>query len=310
MSVSVATVIVAGLTGAGKSSALQQLERLGFTTLESLPPHLIAPTLEQVGPQYPRLAIGLDLRRLAWLDYLDSFWAYLDKHQPTLVFLDARDDRIVQRLTALRRTHPFVTQSASVGILEAIQTEREWLDRIRQRSTHIMDTSDLSLADLRERLDDITQARPQILSLTLLSFGFKFGVPVDANLMFDVRFLVNPYYDPDLRILTGQDPALQAFLFADPLTQTTYQTITDLLNQWLPAYSRERRSQVTLAIGCTGGQHRSVALIERLAQDLKTQWAQDPDPAVIYQLSVIHRHVKQSQAELAQVLHGSVTGRV
>ncbi len=296
MSNSVSLVIVAGLTGSGKSSALQQLERLGYTPIEALPPNLISLTVAQIETHYSQLAIGLDLRSPALLQDLDLLETFLDQSQALLLFLEATNEILVQRLTAHRRPHPFIGCPPQGGLLEAIQLEREWLDPVRHLSSRVIDTSTLSLSTLRQQIEQLIQPNPRYLTLTLLSFGFKYGVPIDANLMFDVRFLVNPYYHPDLRLLTGQDPQLQEYLFADPLTQRTYQQILSLLTQWIPAYLAEQRPHLTVAIGCTGGQHRSVTIVERLAADLDIKL----DNQLKHPIQISHRHLLQSQAELAQ----------
>jgi UPF0042 nucleotide-binding protein len=234
----------------------------------------------------------LDLRRETLLTDLEALLMLLQEQHIPLIFLEAEDAVLVRRLSANRRRHPYAL-SAGGGVLEGIEQERSLLNLIRSQSTHVLDTSHLTSAQLLLQLEQQVLGAAAPLSLTLISFGFKYGVPVDANLMFDVRFLVNPYFVPHLRLLTGQDPELQSFLFADPLTQQTYEQIRTLVIHFLPAYQAERRSHLTIAIGCTGGQHRSVTLIERLAQELA-----EPGTSAL-QLQVVHRHLSDSQRELA-----------
>jgi UPF0042 nucleotide-binding protein len=203
---------------------------------------------------------------------------------------------LLNRLSAHRRPHPY---GEAAGLWEAIEQERLALAPVRERCTHWLDTSDLNAQQLRQQLQALVQGIPQPLNLRLVSFGFKYGVPPDANLLFDVRFLPNPFFQPHLRRLTGQDPLLQEFLFADPITQSTYQHILSLVKAFWPHYRAERRPHLTLAIGCTGGQHRSVALVERLAQDLQP-WTVPAGNHVLPDLNVQvqHRHLLDSQREL------------
>ena len=292
MFVSPTTVVIAGLTGSGKSLAVQQLESLGFVGIDALPPEVVPQVIESSQIHHPRLALVVDLRCPGLVEQMNSLGAWLQSHSLPLLFLESRDEILIQRLTAHRRRHLYVDDGS--GVLEAIQRERQALGPLRQISTLVVDTSDLNAAQLCQRLQAGLQVRPADLQVTLVSFGFKFGVPTDANLMFDVRFLPNPFFDPQLRFLTGQDPRLQESLFHHPQTRSAYHQILSLIDSWLPSYQQERRSHLTLAVGCTGGQHRSVALVERLAETLHQRQLQG------IQLHVVHRHLQRSQQELHQ----------
>ncbi|MEN9261491.1 MAG: RNase adapter RapZ [Thermostichus sp. HHBFW_bins_43] len=288
---------IAGLTGAGKTLAVQQLEQLGYVGLEGIPPAHVIPLVEAMRPRHEALVVTLNLRQPDYLEQLPALEAWFQTEGIPFLFMEASPQVLLNRLSAHRRPHPH--QFSARGLLEAIDLERLALRPARERCTHLLDTSDLNSHQLRQQLEALVQGMPQPLNLSLISFGFKYGVPPDANLMFDVRFLPNPFFEPHLRRLTGQDPLLQEFLFADPVTQSAYQHIFSLIQEFWPHYQAERRPHLTLAIGCTGGQHRSVALVERLAQDLQPWVAATPEQGLPrLSLQVHHRHLLDSQREL------------
>ncbi len=293
MSMPASTVVIAGLTGAGKTAAVQQLETLGFAGFESLPPAVLPQIYSQLQEYHARLAIVLDLRQPALIQQTEKIWSFLEEAQCPLVFLEASDAILIQRISAHRRHHPYADQR---GLVEAIQWERSLLASLRAHSTCVIDTSAINVHQLRQQLQEVMNGQRAPHRLTLLSFGFKYGLPLDANLLFDVRFLPNPYFIPQLRLSTGLDPNLQAFLFGETITRSTFDRITLLVQEWLPAYLQEHRPLVTVAIGCTGGQHRSVALVERLAVHLQ----QDPQISKDWVVQVEHRHLSTSQQELAR----------
>ncbi len=276
--------------------AIQQLEQLGYTGLEGIPPSQVIPLVEAMRPHHAALAISLNLHAQEYREQLCELAAWMQAQGIPFLFLEARPLVLLNRLSAHRRPHPHHTGG---GLLAAIEQEIRELAPIRQHCTHLLDTSELNSQQLRQQLQALVQGIPQPLNLRLVSFGFKYGVPPDVNLVFDVRFLPNPFFQPHLRHLTGQDPALQEFLFADPLTQSTYQQILSLLRAWWPHYRAERRPHLTVAIGCTGGQHRSVALVERLAQDLQP-WTLPANGSGLPELNlqVEHCHLLESQREL------------
>ncbi|MEN9204118.1 MAG: RNase adapter RapZ [Thermostichus sp. DG_1_6_bins_120] len=294
MQVTTPILVIAGLTGAGKTLAIQQLEQLGYVGLEGIPPAHVVSLVEAMRPHHAALAISLNLRQPHYLEQLPTLDRWLQEQGIPFLFLEARPQVLLNRLSAHRRSHPrYLT---TCGLLEAIEQEHLALRPARERCTHLLDTSDLNSQQLRQQLEALIEGIPQPLNLSLVSFGFKYGVPADANLMFDVRFLPNPFFQPQLRHLTGQDPVLQEFLFADPVTQSTYRQIFSLIQEFWPYYQAERRPHLTLAIGCTGGQHRSVALVERLAQDLRATLPGQGLPDL--NIQVHHRHLLDSQREL------------
>ncbi|MEO1131981.1 MAG: RNase adapter RapZ [Cyanobacteria bacterium J06639_1] len=301
MTTSTPILAIAGLSGAGKSAAVQLLENMGYFCVDSVPPSAALPLIETLRSHYDRIAIGLELSHP---DFVSDFKTQRDRWQDLpILYLDASDAVLVRRFSANRRRHPLATEAD--GLLDAIQLERERLEPARDRSSFVLDTSDLSLRHLQFKLEELLlNAKRPPLTVSLVSFGFKHGLPVDANLVFDVRFLPNPYYIPELKPLTGRDPKLQDYIFADAIAQTTYARIRDMALEFLPLYLEERRTHITIAVGCTGGQHRSVALVERLSRDLE---ATLDDPT--YVLQTIHRHVADSLAEMRSPVEAGATSR-
>ncbi|MGK7911719.1 MAG: RNase adapter RapZ [Synechococcus sp.] len=286
-------VFCAGLSGAGKETALAHLARLGYFCVDSVVPSLGLTLLAELSKHYPQVAIGLELSRMEFLAEFEELATGLRDRDIPLLFLEAGDDVLVRQLSSNRSRHPLQERASSV--LAAIQLERQMLAPARLHCTHTLNTGSLSAAQLQDCLERIVlrQDMPALV-VGLTSFGFKYGLPVDANVVFDVRCLPNPYYIPMLRPLTGQDAPIQEFLFEKPATQSTYQQILSTLNHFLPLYSGERRPWVQVAIGCTGGQHRSVAIVEQLAIDLRQQVS-----AVRYEFRLDHRHLDRSRAEIA-----------
>ncbi|MFT0813634.1 RNase adapter RapZ [Synechococcus sp. OH20] len=300
-------LVIAGLTGSGKTLAIQQLEQLGYTGLEGIPPGQVIPLVEAMRPHHTALALSLNLHAQEYRDQVPTLAAWVQSQGIPFLFLEARPLVLLNRLSAHRRPHP---HHPGGGLLEAIEQEVRDLAPLRERCTHWLDTSDLNAQQLRQQLQALAHGIPQPLNLRLVSFGFKYGAPPDANLLFDVRFLPNPFFQPHLRHLTGQDPPLQEFLFADPVTQSTYQHIVSLIQAFWPHYRAERRPHLSVAIGCTGGQHRSVALVERLAQDLRPWTVPAGNPALpALNIQVQHRHLLDSQREL-EARFGPASGSV
>ncbi len=263
-------VFVSGLSGAGKSQAMKTFEDLGFYCVDNLPPALAPSTLALLEEgQRERIAVSLDVRtggalgdaRTA-LDQLQS-----DGAKPDVLFLDARDDTLIRRYSETRRRHPF---SSDGTLVEAIAAEREALAPIRERSTRVIDTSALTHGELKQRiLSAYAPDRAQRqLSVAVTAFGFKFGIPVDADLLFDVRFLRNPNYVPALKPLTGQDAAVGAFIQEDAAYSPFIRKLFDFVDFLVPLYVGEGKSHLTIAIGCTGGRHRSVFVAQQLCRHL------------------------------------------
>jgi UPF0042 nucleotide-binding protein len=259
-------ILVTGMSGSGKSVALNALEDSGFYCVDNLPANLLDPLvtfLIQAG--YDKVAVSVDVRSGRTLERLPASIAQL-RHRVAnllLLFLDAKTETLVKRFSETRRRHPLSDDSRTLQ--ECIQAERELLTEIGALGHHI-DTSDVSPNALRAWVKDFVGMAGTGMRLLFQSFGFKHGIPLDADLVFDSRCLPNPHYDPVLRPLTGRDAPVVAFLHADPDTQAMLADIGGFLDRWLPCYIRDNRSYLTVAIGCTGGQHRSVYLTEQLAQ--------------------------------------------
>lgn len=303
----VSTVVVVGPTGVGKSLALQQLEVLGFVGVDSVAASVLPILHQTMCHHHPRLAYVLDLRSERLIREAETLLLWCTQQRIPVVYLTATAEILARRQTTTRRRHPFssdrgqsIDQESGGGILEAIEVEDQLLQSLRNGCCHQLDTTALSPMDLRARLEALIEGGSVPLTVTLLSFGYKFGLPVDANLVFDIRFLPNPYFVPALRSLSGLDPLLREHLLGDELTRRTYQQIMDLITAWIPAYQAEQRAHLTVAIGCTGGQHRSVALVELLSQALAEAATKSTqmDPAPI-KLQVVHRHLQQSKRDVS-----------
>ena len=265
-------VLISGLSGSGKSIALNVLEDSGYYVVDNLPAALLPQLVTHLrGAGWMRVAVAVDMRSGASIAALPSQVTMLREMVRDLrvIFLDARDDALIARFSETRRRHPL----ASVGVTleEAIQREREALADIAELG-HRIDTSDLHPNTLRTWVKDFIQVEAsEGLTLMFQSFGFKYGIPLDADLVFDVRCLPNPYYDPRLRSLTGRDEPVIEFLRKTPEVGRMAEDIRKFIANWLPAYVRDNRSYLTVAIGCTGGQHRSVYLAEWLAGRFRDQ---------------------------------------
>ena len=259
-------VLISGLSGSGKSIALNVLEDAGYYCVDNLPAPLLSDLVEHLRLEGHRMAaVAVDMRGGSSIAALPPQLRKLEAEGVTLrfVFLDARDDVLIQRFSETRRRHPLATDDVTLG--EAIAREREALEMLASLGHHI-DTSNLRPNALRACVKEFA-ALDERAGLTLLfqSFGFKNGIPLDADLVFDVRCLPNPHYDPALRPLTGRDVEVIRFLDAQPEVARMEADLRRFIGDWLPAYIRDNRSYLTVGIGCTGGQHRSVYLAERLA---------------------------------------------
>ncbi len=272
-------VLITGMSGSGKSVALNALEDAGYYCVDNLPPELLLPfvTLEQQHGAI-RLAIAMDVRSATSLPQVPALLATLREQGITIkpLFLDASTDTLVRRYSETRRKHP-LSQAPADGadlnraLVDAIELERELLAALREQA-QIIDTSLIRPSQLQGYIKEVIQLPGSQLTLVFESFAFKRGIPVDADYVFDVRMLPNPHYEPELRPLTGKDEAVAAFLRAQPDAGRMLDHIEHFLNQWLDAMSHNHRSYVTVAIGCTGGQHRSVYLVEELARRFASRW--------------------------------------
>jgi len=268
-------IIVSGLSGSGKSVALHVLEDLGFYCIDNLPAALLKSLLDEVthhGEQSTnRIAVGVDARnRLSDLESLPEFIGELRKVnvQTDVLFLQASDDILLKRYGETRRKHPLADRGTELRA--AIANERELLGPVINSADLVIDTSRTSVYELaeviRERVD---RRKTGMLSVLIESFGYKHGIPADADFVFDLRCLPNPYWTTELRALTGQDEAVQNFLKEQPQFQRMYEDILSFLSRWIPEYVSFDRAYLTIALGCTGGQHRSVYMVDKLAAALR-----------------------------------------
>ena len=270
-------VVVTGMSGSGKSVALHTLEDAGYYCVDNLPPELLKPFVSiEDGLNASRLAIAIDVRSSHALPQLPLLLHSLRDGgiDLRLIFLDASDQTLVRRFSETRRRHPLSKPGdayAQPGLMQAIARERELLADLRERS-HVIDTSQLRPAQLLDYVKTLIAAPSAQLSLVFESFAFKRGITLDADYVFDVRMLPNPYYDLNLRALTGRDAPVIAFLEQHAEVTRMFEQIAQFLESWLPAMARDHRSYVTVAIGCTGGQHRSVYLVEKLAAMFNADW--------------------------------------
>ena len=258
-------IIVTGISGSGKSVALHALEDAGFFCVDNLPPELLRDFLRlEQQRQDRRIAIAVDVRSAASLPHLVPLLAELKAEGVAIrtVFLDATTPALVRRFSETRRTHPLADHGA---LVDAIELERQLLERLREVST-VIDTSQLRPTQLRAWMRGFVQASASRLSLVFESFAYRHGVPLDADYVFDVRVLPNPHYVRELKALTGRDEAVAAYLEAQPEATEMLAQVEAFLQRWLPAFEADQRSSLTVAIGCTGGQHRSVWFVERLAE--------------------------------------------
>ena len=265
-------VVVTGMSGAGRSTALRVLEDLGYFCVDNIPPalipHLIALLTDE--RELPRVAVGVDVRTGRFLAGADDVLDALVKggHRVELIFLESQDDELVRRYSETRRSHPLAPGG---NLLQAIKRERERVAPLRARAGYIIDTTGMSVHDLRRSLVEYIARggqRPRMVT-RVVSFGFKYGLPVDADLVFDLRYLQNPHFVAALRPKTGLDPEVAKFVLEGSEAKELLADLSAMLSKLLPRYEREGKSYLTIAIGCTGGRHRSVAMAEALATGLR-----------------------------------------
>lgn len=271
-------IVVSGRSGSGKTTALHILEDIGFYCVDNLPLPLLKSLIEELqtrtSPPINRIAIGVDARNSSVS--LDDFPAIVAQVaqaglEVKVLYLDAQDRVLIKRFSETRRRHPVTGSNRTLK--EAIEREQEILAPVMTSASQLIDTSDLSLHDLRDRIKREAEEPHQGMTLLFQSFGFKRGVPTDADMLFDVRCLPNPHWVSELRQLTGLDEPVQAFLQAEPGVADMINSVTAFLTRWLPEFEANNRSYTTIAIGCTGGQHRSVFITEALAAHFCQQHA-------------------------------------
>jgi RNase adapter protein RapZ len=284
-------VIITGMSGAGKTVAIQSFEDLGFFCVDNLPPTLLPKFLElmkESGNKMNKVALVMDLRGR---EFFDSLFKALDDLSetawvaPQILFLDADDSTLVRRYKETRRFHPLAQNGLP---LEGIKLERDLLEELKGRAQTIYNTSELKPKELREKiLEEFSVNKKATFTVNVMSFGFKHGIPIDADLVFDVRFLPNPFYIEHMRPKTGLDQDVSTYVLKWNETHKFLEKVTDLLAFMLPHYKREGKAQLIIAIGCTGGQHRSVALAEHIARHFETD----------YQTRVTHRDIEKRKGK-------------
>jgi len=286
-------VVITGMSGAGRSEAIHTFEDLGYFCIDNLPPSFIRQLVDLTalpGNRIRRIAVVCDVRGQAFFEQLAGELKRLeDAGIPFhLLFLEASDDVLVRRFKETRRMHPLAEESG--GVAEAIRAEREALESIRGRADLIIDTTDLKPRELRKQIKDrmFSDNLASSLLVTVTSFGFKYGIPIDADIVMDVRFLPNPYYLPELRDHTGLEQAVRAYVLGRDETAQFLERWKSLLEILLPGYLMEGKSHLAIAMGCTGGMHRSVVLSDQTAQFLRE---------IGYQVTVNHRDIGRDRAQ-------------
>ena len=285
-----AVVILSGLSGGGKTAAAKLFEDLGYSVVDNLPGELLPDLAELVSSdrqRFARVAIVVDVRAGDPAIALAAMRGALEGRgiRPRVVFLEASDDVLIRRFSETRHRHPLDDDQ---GIASSIAEERRILESVRADSDVVVDTSDLSLRQLRERLfaQLATDVRPDQLAIQFISFGYKFGVPLESDLLFDVRFMQNPYYLAELRSLSGLTDEVRSFVLDQPVAQRYLAFMREFLEFAIPAYIAEGKTRLTIAVGCTGGYHRSIVVAEELAA-----WLRERDVGPV---AVFHRELDRT----------------
>ena len=277
MSASLEIVLITGMSGSGKSVALHALEDASYYCVDNLPPELLHPFIDlEKRRGATRVGIAIDVRSAASLPQLPNYLAALRQQDFVVksLFLDATTDTLVRRFSETRRRHPLShgdNADPQRALVAAIELERELLSDLREQA-HVIDTSIIRPSQLQGYVKSLISAPANQLTLVFESFAFKRGIPVDADFVFDVRMLPNPHYERELRSLTGRDEPVAGFLSGHAEVKQMFEDIERFVSKWLPSLARDHRSYVTVAIGCTGGQHRSVYLVEMLAAAFNSHW--------------------------------------
>lgn len=282
-------VIVTGMSGSGKSTALKVFEDLGFFCIDGLPSEMspkIADLVLENDTKYRGLALGMDLRQVEFVDGWEKALKGFSRLgiAPQILFLEAKKGELVRRYATTRRLHPL--ESTDLGLEKALEKEKELLASVRSAAALVLDTTDYSIHDLRRVIQTKWSALEEAgrgMRVHIITFGFKYGVPSEADLVFDLRFLPNPYFDKALRPLSGLDPAIPEFVLGNAVGSEFNEHFQDFLAYILPLYADEGRYRITLALGCTGGRHRSVSVAESLLATLKKKR---------YNVSIEHRHME------------------
>jgi len=286
-------VIITGMSGAGKTQVVRAMEDLGYFCVDNLPPMLIPKFAElcaQSAGRVNKIGLVVDIRGREFFDTLVQNLEELEKqgYRYEMLFLEASDETLIRRYKETRRRHPMAPHGR---ISEGITRERERVDLVRGRATQIIDTSELSTTDLRKKITALftSEHEYQRMNITVVSFGFKFGIPLDADMVFDVRFLPNPFYVESLRRKSGEVAEVGDYIWKWPITQQFMEKVTDFVEFLVPNYIKEGKSQLIIAIGCTGGMHRSVFVANRIYEGLKAKG---------YKVNLDHRDIKKNKVEV------------
>lgn len=282
-------VVVTGLSGSGKSTALKVFEDLGFFCIDGLPAGMsakIAELILQQDSKYRGLVLGMDMRQLEFTDSWNEALAELSAIGivPQVLFLEAKQSELVRRYATTRRMHPL--ESQALGLEQALEKERDLLNVVRKKADLVLDTTDYSIHDLRRVIQEKWTALEELgtgMRVHIITFGFKYGVPTEADFVFDLRFLPNPYFDKSLRKLSGLDSAIQDYVLGSEVGEGFNTRFLDFITYMLPLYADEGRYRITLALGCTGGRHRSVSVAESVLATLKEKG---------YAVTIEHRHME------------------
>lgn len=275
-------VVITGMSGAGKTVAIQSFEDMGYFCVDNMPPSLVPKFWELIkeSGKISKIALVVDLRSRSFFEEIQSMLIEIENTNfidTKVLFLDASDEELVSRYKETRRTHPMAMDGM---VTEGIRKERAVLEDLKTQASLVIDTTTLTPRQLREKINaEFNVKNEHGFHIEMVSFGFKYGLPIDADIVMDVRFLPNPHYVPELRPLDGTDKPVADYVMSFPETEAFYQKFSDLLISILPGYVNEGKSNLTIAIGCTGGQHRSVALAERVGQALKEN----------YRVNITHR---------------------
>lgn len=265
-------VVITGMSGAGKTVAIQSFEDMGYFCVDNMPPSLIPKFWELIreSGKVTKIALVVDLRSRSFFDEIQNMLAEIENTQlidTKILFLDASDVELVSRYKETRRVHPMAMDGL---VTEGIRKERAILEDLKVKASLVIDTTTLTPRQLREKINqEFRHNNESGFRVEMVSFGFKYGLPIDADIVMDVRFLPNPHYIPELRPLTGCDKPVYDYVMSFEQTEKFYQSFSQLLLQIMPGYIKEGKSSLTIAIGCTGGQHRSVALTNRVGECLK-----------------------------------------
>ena len=264
-------IVITGLSGSGKSTALAAFEDAGFYCVDNMPVSLLPDFLNlPLKKEFTGLTFVMDLREKGFLDKYEAVFEslMLKGYQFEIIFFEADENTLLRRYSQTRRFHPLTRNR---GVLEAIRLERKKMMPLRQVARQVIDTSNYTVHELKSRIFDIAREKDKRIPLriTILTFGFKYGLPNDADMVMDVRFIDNPYFVPELKPLDGRAPEIQEYVLNRPITQGFIEKFTDLLDYLIPLYEKEGKAYLTIAIGCTGGRHRSVAVACSIFEHIK-----------------------------------------